>query len=79
MSLRLANNSGKTVKTPVYKVVAVYSWDRDDVTLEDVSSTQQYEENSMIPLRVKKQQVLKRGCQVSYFCLKISQLYLTHS
>ena len=39
-SLRLAKSSGKTLKTPVYKTVAVYSQDRDDVALEDVSSPQ---------------------------------------
>ena len=34
MFLRLAKNSGKTMKTPVYKAVTVYSWDKDDVTLK---------------------------------------------
>ena len=46
------------MKISVYKAVAVYSWGRDDVTLEVVSATQQPEENPVIPVRVKKQQVL---------------------
>ena len=37
------------MKTPVHKAVAVYSHGREDVTLEDVSSTQHHEENHMIP------------------------------
>ena len=49
MSLRSAKNSSKTIKTTVYRAVEVYSWDGDDVTLEDVSSTQQCDENPMIP------------------------------
>ena len=32
-SLRLAKDSGKIKKTPVYNAVAVYTWSRDDVPL----------------------------------------------
>ena len=55
MSLRLAKNSGKTMKTSVYKVETICCQDRDAITLEGVSSIQQYEEDLMIPQRVKKQ------------------------
>ena len=43
MSLTLAKNSDKVMKTPMYKAVAVYSKNQDDVTFEDISSTQQHE------------------------------------
>ena len=80
MSFRLAKNSGETMKTPVYKAVAVYSQDRDDVTLEDVSSTQQHEENPMIPERMKKQQVLMEDARSAIPILNIAtSTYLTHS
>ena len=63
MSLRLAKNSGKTMKTPVYKAVAVHSQDRDAVILKDVSSRQELEENLMIPESMKKQKVLKKDAR----------------
>ena len=53
------------MKTPVYKTLVVCSWDRDDVTLENVSSIRQHDEDPMIPERVKKWQI-QEGCQVSY-------------
>ena len=60
------------MKTPVYKTVTVYSWDRDDVILEEVSSIQQHEENPMIPERVKKQQVQKEGASSPTPVLKLA-------
>ena len=77
-SLRLAKNSSKTMKALVYMAMAVYSWDRDDVTLDNVSSTQQHEGDAMIPEMCRNSRV-KRGCKVSYSCLKICHLSLTHS
>ena len=53
MSLRLDKNSGKTMKTLMYDAVAVFSQDRDNVVLEDVSSTQNHEEHPIIPERMK--------------------------
>ena len=63
LSFWLAKNSGKAMKAPMYKSVVVYSWERYDITLADVSSTQQHEENSVIPERVKKQQVMKEDAR----------------
>ena len=75
MSLRLAKNSGKAMKTSVYNAVAVYSWDSNDVTLENASSSQQYEEDPMILERVKKPQVPKEDVRSSITVFKISHLY----
>ena len=72
MSLRLAKNSGKTMKTPMYKAVAVYSLDGDDVFLKEVSFTQQHEENPMIPERVRKQQVMKEDARSAIPVLKLA-------
>ena len=44
----------------------------EDVTLEDVSSTQQYEENPMISERVKKQQVPKEDDRSAIPVLKLA-------
>ena len=44
---RLARNRGKTVKTPEYNAVSVYTGDRDDVYMEDDTSTQ-HEEDSVL-------------------------------
>ena len=72
MYLRLAQTSGKTMKTSVYKAVAVYCQDRDDVTLEDVSSTQPHEENPMFHERVKKYHVLKEDARSAFSVLKLA-------
>ena len=51
------------MKKHVYNAVAVYFQARDNITLEDVSSTQQHEEDHMIPKRVKKQQVPRKDAR----------------
>ena len=71
-SHRLAKNSGKTKKTPVYNAVAVYSWSRDDVFLEGVTSTQLDEEVPMIPKNVKKQQVKQKEPRSTLPVLKLA-------
>ena len=67
------------MRMPVYKALAVYSQDSDDVTLEDFSSTQQHEENPLNSWKTEETAGTKQWCQVSYSCLKISHLYLTNS
>ena len=71
-SLRPAKNSGKTKKTPMYNAVAVYSWSRDDISLEGVTSTQLDEEVPMIPKSVKKQQVNKKEPRSALPVLKLA-------
>ena len=71
-SLRLAKNSGKTKKTPVYNAVAVYLQGRDDVSLGDVTSTQPDEEVPMIPKSVKKQQVKQKEPRSALPVLKLA-------
>ena len=71
-SLRLAKKSGKTKKTPVYNAVAVYSWSRDDVSLEGVTFTQLDEEVPMIPKSVKKQQVKQKKPRSALPVLKLA-------
>ena len=51
----------------------------EDVTLEDVSATQQYEENPMISERVKKQQVPKEDDTSAIPILKLDHIYLIKS
>ena len=72
MSLRLARNNGKTMKTHMYKAVTVYSWDRGNVTLEDVSSSQTHEGGPMIPKRMKKQQVPREDARSTIPILKLA-------
>ena len=71
-SLRIAKNSGKTKKTPVCNAVAVYSWNRDDVSLEGVTSTQLDEEVPMFPKSVKKQQVKQKEPRSALPVLKLA-------
>ena len=52
-------NSGKLAEKSYHQNSKNFAEKLEDVTLEDVSSTQQYEENPMISERVKKQQVPK--------------------
>ena len=49
------------------------------LTLEDVSSIQQYEENLMISEKVKKKQVPKEDDRSAIPELKLSHLYLINS
>ena len=53
-------NSGKLAEKSYHQNSKNFAEKLVDVTLEDVSSTQQYEENPMISERVKKQQVPKK-------------------
>ena len=71
-SLRVAKNSGKTKKTPVCNAVAVYSRNRDDVSLEGVTSTQLDEEVPMFPKSVKKQQVKQKEPRSALPILKLT-------
>ena len=52
-------NSGKLAEKIIPSGFQNFAEKPEDVTLEDVSSTQQYEENFMYSERVKKQQVPK--------------------
>ena len=52
-------NSGKLAEKSYHQHFKNFAEKLEDVTLEDVSSTQQYEETPMISERVKKQQVPK--------------------
>ena len=50
---RLARNRGKTMDTPWYNAVPVYTGDRDDVCMEEDNSTQ-HEEGSVVITGVKQ-------------------------
>ena len=52
-------NSGKLAEKSYHQHFKNFAEKLEDVNLEDVSSTQQYEENPMNSERVKKQQVPK--------------------
>ena len=55
MIYRLARNIGKTVETPGYNAVPVYTGDRDDVYMEEDNSTQ-HEEDSVVLTGLKQKQ-----------------------
>ena len=71
VSFRSAKNSSKPKKTPIYRAVVRYSRDRDDVTLEDVTSTQAIED-PMISTGVKLQQVQKEDDRSAIPVLKLA-------
>ena len=52
---RLARNRGKTIKTPWYSAVPVYTGDRDDVYMEEDNSTW-HEEHSVVLTGMKQKQ-----------------------
>ena len=64
-------NSGKLAEKSYHQNSKNFAEKLEDVTLEDVSSTQQYEENPMISERVKKQQVPKEDDRSAIPVLKL--------
>ena len=65
-------NSGKLAEKSYHQNSKIFAEKLEDVTLEDVSSTQQYEENPMISERVKKQQVPKEDDRSAIPVLKLA-------
>ena len=55
---RLVRNRGKTMDTPGYNAVPVYSGDRDDVYME-VNNSTQHEEDSVVLTGVKQSRTMR--------------------
>ena len=72
---RVARNRSKTVETPGYNAVSVYTGDRDDIYMEENNSTQ-HEQDSVVLIGVKWKQDYEVEARWAFPFLRFSVLFL---